>query len=95
MHGIVQKMNLFSTPNISKKIFFLEKIGVNVLFLHVSNTHKASSKSPEETLNPAMEMADIAAQLRELGSCSTLEPATTSVAQNIVDGSKPLMKITR
>ena len=86
-HGIVQTGNLFSIPNISKKNL-KKKININSLFLHVSNTSKASSKSLEENLHQAMEMADTAVQPRELECYNSLEPAATRVEQNVTDESK-------
>lgn len=70
----------------AKKIW--KNIGISTLFLHVSNTSKASSKSPEEHLHQATEMADTAVQPRELECCKHLQPAVTGVAQNVMDESK-------
>lgn len=66
----------------------MKKVSISTLFLHVSNTSKASSKSPEENLHQAMEMADTAVQPRELECCNHLEPAATRGAQNVIDESK-------
>ena len=54
----------------------------------MSNISKASSKSLEENLHQAMEMADTAVQPRELECCNHLEPAATRVEQNVMDESK-------